>query len=149
MNVLIMAPRLGHSASCPIITLLHVGFVLTLIPLLVLVLATTLVKSWKNCAALKLEQHCYLATGVSAGFLIMFSMTFTHAYTTELPENFPTESERFGRPAHSLQNTERETLTSFSLVGALVRHLGRRPSQLSLLGPPTVHASGVQDFRVE
>ena len=42
-----MPPHLEHSALCQIITLLHVGFVITLIPLLALVLATTLVTSWK------------------------------------------------------------------------------------------------------
>ena len=33
----------------------------------------------ENCATSELEQHCYLTTGVSAGFLVVFSMTFTHA----------------------------------------------------------------------
>ena len=46
-NVLIVPPHLGHSDLCPIITLLLVWFVITLIPLPVLVLPSTLVKSWK------------------------------------------------------------------------------------------------------
>ena len=47
MNVLIVPPHLGHSDLCPIITLLLVWFVMTLISLPVLVLPSTLVKSWK------------------------------------------------------------------------------------------------------
>ena len=47
-------------ALCQIITLLHVGFVIALTPLPVLVLATTLAKSWKTCATLELEQRRYL-----------------------------------------------------------------------------------------
>ena len=43
-----MPPHLGHSALCQIITLRHVGFNITLIPLLVLVLATTFETAWKN-----------------------------------------------------------------------------------------------------
>ena len=78
-NVPIMPPHLGHSALCPVITLLHVGFGITLLPLLVLVLATTLETSWKNCVTLELKQHRYLTTGVSAMFLIVSSMTFSHA----------------------------------------------------------------------
>ena len=78
-NVPIMPPHLGLSALCPVITLLHVRFVITLIPLLVLVLATTLETSWKNCVTLELKQHRYLTTGVSAMFLIGLSITFTHA----------------------------------------------------------------------
>ena len=52
-----------------------------LIPLLVLVLATTLETSWKKCVTLELKQHQHrhLRTGVSAVFLIGVSMTFTHA----------------------------------------------------------------------
>ena len=58
MNVLIMPPHLGHSALCLVITLLHVGLVITLIPLLVLVRATTLETPWEeNCVTLELEQH--------------------------------------------------------------------------------------------
>ena len=48
MNVLIMPPLLGHLALCPVTTLLRVGLVITLMPLLVSVLATTLAKTWKN-----------------------------------------------------------------------------------------------------
>ena len=53
-----------------------------LIPLLALVLATTLETSWKNCVTLELKQHQhrYLRTGVSAVFLI-FLYDF-HARTT-------------------------------------------------------------------
>ena len=58
MNVPIMPPHLGQSASCPVITLLHVRFVITLIPLLVLVLATTLVKF--------LEKLCNIRTGTTS-----------------------------------------------------------------------------------
>ena len=72
MNVLIMPPHWGHSALCQIITLLHIGFVKTLIPLLVLVLATTLETSCKNAVASKMKQHLYLRTGVSAVFSIGF-----------------------------------------------------------------------------
>ena len=79
MNVPIIPPHLGHSALCPIKTLLQVGFVLTLIPLLTLVLATTLVMSWKNYGTLELEQQRYLRTGFGAVSLTVFSMTSTHA----------------------------------------------------------------------
>ena len=58
---------------------LHVGFAITLIPLLVVVLATTLAKSWKNCVTLELEQQRHLRTGFSAVSLIVFSLTSTHA----------------------------------------------------------------------
>ena len=44
-----------------------------------LVLATTLETSWTTCVTLELKQHRYLTTGLSAVFLIGFSMTFTHA----------------------------------------------------------------------
>ena len=67
MNVPIRLPSLGRSALCPpIITLLHVGFVTTLTPLLVLFLATTLAKCWTNSVTLELEQQRYLMTGPSA-----------------------------------------------------------------------------------
>ena len=48
MNVPMMPLHLVHLASSPVITLLHAGFVITVIPLPVLVLATTLVRSGKN-----------------------------------------------------------------------------------------------------
>ena len=79
MNVPTMPPHLGHSALCLVTTLLRVGFVITLIPLLVLVLATTLAKSWKNCVTLELKQHRYLRTGLSTVFLIGLSLNFAHA----------------------------------------------------------------------
>ena len=47
-------------------------------PLLVLVLATTLAKSWTNCVTLELEQQRYLRTRFGAVSLIVFSMTSTH-----------------------------------------------------------------------
>ena len=50
-----------------------------LIPMLVLVLATTLGTSLTNCVTLELTQHRYLTTGVTVVFFIGFSMTFTHA----------------------------------------------------------------------
>ena len=59
-------------------TLVHVGLVITLILPLVLVLATTLETSWKNCVTSELKQHRYFRTGVSAVFLIGLSMTLTH-----------------------------------------------------------------------
>ena len=74
-----MPPRLVHLALFPVTTSPLVGFVIALIPLPVLVIVTTLVKSWKNCAALELKQHRYLKTGVSAVFLIGFYVTLTHA----------------------------------------------------------------------
>ena len=70
MNVLIMPPLLGPWKLCPVTILQRVGLVTALIPLPVLVLATTLVTSWKNCEALELKQHRYLKTGFSAVFLI-------------------------------------------------------------------------------
>ena len=73
MNVMII------SALCPVITLLHFRFVINLIRLLVLVLATTLVMSRRSCMTLEQKQHRYLTTGVSGVSLIVFSMTFTHA----------------------------------------------------------------------
>ena len=79
MNAPIMPPHLGHSVLCLIITLPHVGLVITLIPLLVLVRATTLETSWKKCVTLELKQHRHLRTGISDMFLIWLSMTFTHA----------------------------------------------------------------------
>ena len=72
MNVLIMPPHLGNHN-------LATRWVITLIPLLVLVLATTLETSWTNCVTLELKQHRHLTTGLSAVFLVGFSMTFTHA----------------------------------------------------------------------
>ena len=79
MNVLIMPSRLVHLALFPITTSPLVGFVIALIPLPVLVIVTTLVKSWKKCVALELKQHRYLRTGVSAVFIIGFFVSLTHA----------------------------------------------------------------------
>ena len=79
MNVLTMPPHLGHSDLCQLITYLHVGFVITLTHLPVVVIATALETSWKNCVTLELKQLRYLMTGASALFHIGFSMTFTHA----------------------------------------------------------------------
>ena len=62
-NVPIMPPHLGLSALCQIITLLHVRFGITLIPLLVLVLATTLETSWKNCGNIRSETTSLLHDG--------------------------------------------------------------------------------------
>ena len=53
MNVLIMPPHLGHSIWHQVTTNLHVGLVIILVPLLALVLATTLEMSWKNCVTLE------------------------------------------------------------------------------------------------
>ena len=47
--------------------------------MLVLVLATTLETSRKNCVTLQLKQHRYLKTGVSAVFFIGLSLNFAHA----------------------------------------------------------------------
>ena len=78
MNVLIMPPHWGLSALCQIITLQHVGFVKTMIPLLVFS-CTKIGDVLENCVTLELKQHRYLWTGVSAMFLLGLSMTFTHA----------------------------------------------------------------------
>ena len=79
MNVLIMPPHLGHSDLCPIITLLHVGFVMTLIPLLVFGSCNNIGEVLENCVTLELKQRRYLTTGVSAVFHIGLSVTVTHA----------------------------------------------------------------------
>ena len=68
MNVLLMPLLMGPSALCQVITLLRVGLAITLIPLPGMILATTLVKSWKHCTTIELNQRRYLTTGVSAVF---------------------------------------------------------------------------------
>ena len=79
MNVPIMPPHLDHSALCPVITLKHGGFVITLMPPLVLVLATTLAKYWKNGVTLEPKQQRCLKTGFSAVSVTVSSMISTHA----------------------------------------------------------------------
>ena len=79
MNVLIMPPHLGHSDLCPIITLLHVVFVITLIPLPVFRSCNNIGQVLENCVTLELKQRRYFTAGVSAVFLIGLSMTVTHA----------------------------------------------------------------------
>ena len=81
MNVPFTTPHLVHSALCPIITFPHVGMVVTL--LLVLVPATTLEMSWKNCVTLGLKQHRYLRTELVPCFSLCslcFSRTHCIAY---------------------------------------------------------------------
>ena len=78
MNVLIMPPHLGHLALCLVTTLLRVGLVITLIPLLVSVLAITLVESWK-LRDIRTETASLLTTGVSAVFFRGLAVIFTRA----------------------------------------------------------------------
>ena len=73
-----MPAHLGHSALCQIITLLHVGLVITLI-FACFRSCNNIGDVLENCVTFELKQHRYLMTGVSAVFLIVFSMTFTHA----------------------------------------------------------------------
>ena len=62
-DVPIMPPRLVHFALFPITTLPLAGFIATLISLLVVVIVTTLVKSWKSCVTLELKFLRYLKKG--------------------------------------------------------------------------------------
>ena len=77
LNVLIMPPHLGLSALCFCFSLLHVGFVITLMPLVVLVLAATLETSWKDCVSLELHLRD-IRRWVGAVFLVALKRTSTH-----------------------------------------------------------------------
>ena len=76
-----MLLRLAPSVLYQVITSLHDGHITLLIPIHVLLPATTLWMSWRNC--MTLEQRWFrrpnINTGVSALFLIGFSMVRTHA----------------------------------------------------------------------
>ena len=71
VNVLITPPHLGHSDLCPIITLLFVGFVITLIPVPVSGSCNNIGDVLENCVTLKLKHRRYRTTGVGAVFLIL------------------------------------------------------------------------------
>ena len=80
MKVLIMLLQLVPLVWCQIMTYLHVGHVILLMPLHALLPAATLVMSWWDCVTLELRRSLLpnTNTGVSALLLIGFPLVRTH-----------------------------------------------------------------------
>ena len=80
LNVQIMLLRLAPLVWCQVLTSLHVGHIILLIPSQFLLPAATVVISWRNCVTS--EQRWFrlssTKTRVSALFLIGFSFVRTH-----------------------------------------------------------------------
>ena len=77
-NVLILPPRLVHLASLPVTTSPLAGFVMTLSPLPVVVIATASVKSWK-LRSIRTETASLLRNGSWCCVPLGFCVTLTHA----------------------------------------------------------------------